>query len=186
LPEAAGKLTFRPVTKTRWDDFVALFSSKGAPSYCWCMAWRATAEEAKQHSGTARRPMMEARIKHGTTVGLLGYLAGEPVAWVSIAPRDTYRDLGGPDAADGENIWSLACMFVRREHRGAGLSRQLIDAAGAYAKKHGGTILEAYPVDPDSPSYRFMGFVPAFERLGFTEVARAGARRHVVRLSLTR
>ena len=43
----------------------------------------------------------------------------------------------------------------------------MLRAAIDYARKRGATALEAYPVDPDSPSYRFMGFVPAFERLGF-------------------
>ena len=128
--------------------------------------------------------MMKARIDKSTTVGLLGYLEDKPVAWVSIAPRDTYRELGGPKADTGERIWSLACMYVHRALRGEGRGLELIEAAKAYAKKRGGTVLEAYPVDPKSPSYRFMGFVPAFKRLGFEEVARAGSRRHVMRLAL--
>ena len=40
----------------------------------------------------------------------------------------------------------------------------------------------AYPVNPNSPSYRFGGFVPFFEREGFREVGRLGSRRHVMRL----
>jgi GNAT superfamily N-acetyltransferase len=182
----AARLTFKPVTKAGWADFEALFESKGAPSYCWCMAWRTTPEEARHHSGAERKPMMKARVDAGTTVGLLGYLDGEPVAWVSIAPRDTYRALGGPAAAAGETIWSLVCMYVHRRVRGDGYGLELIEAARDYARKRGGTVLEAYPVDPDSPSYRFMGFVPAFERLGFTAVGTAGSRRHVMRLALDR
>lgn len=184
-PEAKRPLTFKPVTKARWAEFEALFESKGAPSYCWCMSWRTTPEEARQHSGPERKPMMRERIMVGTTVGLLGYLKGEPVAWVSIAPRETYRELGGPAAESGEKIWSLACMYVHRALRGAGYGQDLIEAAKAYASKRGGTVLEAYPVDPDSPSYRFMGFVPAFERLGFKAVGKAGSRRHVMRLNLS-
>jgi GNAT superfamily N-acetyltransferase len=179
----AAKLTFKPVTKARWEDFEALFSHKGAPSYCWCMAWRTTPEEAKHHSGVERKPMMKARIDAGTTVGLVGYLDGEPVAWVSIAPRETYRELGGPEAKEGEKIWSLACMYIHRPLRGEGYGLELIEAAKAYAKKRGGTVLEAYPVDPTSPSYRHMGFVPAFEKLGFKPVGTAGSRRHVMRIS---
>nr|PZN92019.1 MAG: acetyltransferase [bacterium] len=45
--------------------------------------------------------------------------------------------------------------------------------------------MEFHPVDPDSPSYRFMGFVRFFEAAGFREVGRAGSRRHVMRLDLT-
>ena len=149
------------------------------------MAWRATPEEVKAAPrGSDRKPLMKARIMDGTTAGLVGYLEGEPVAWVSIAPRDTYRAFGGPDAEAGEKIWSLACMYIHRKLRGEGRGNELIEAARAYAKKRGGTVLEAYPVDPKSPSYRFMGFVPAFKRLGFEEIGKAGSRRHVMRLSL--
>ena len=185
MPEAGKpRLAFKPVTKARWPDFATLFESKGAPSYCWCMAWRATPEEIRATGKASRKPLMHSRVEHGTTIGLLGYLEGEPVAWVSIAPRDTYRDLGGPEAKAGEAIWSLACMYVRRHLRGSGYGMDLIEAAKAYAKRRGATVLEAYPVDPDSPSYRFMGFVPAFERLGFTRHGKAGSRRQVMRLSL--
>lgn len=34
-----------------------------------------------------------------------------------------------------------------------------------------------------TPSYRFMDFVPLFTSAGFEEAARAGTRRHVVRLA---
>ena len=42
-------------------------------------------------------------------------------------------------------------------------------------------VVEAYPVDPDSPSYRFMGFVGTFDAMGFERAGRAGTRRYVVR-----
>ncbi|MBI4923768.1 MAG: GNAT family N-acetyltransferase [Devosia nanyangense] len=149
------------------------------------MAWRASPAEAREHPrGKSRKPLMEGRIKGGTSVGLLGYLGDDPVAWVSIAPRQTYRDLGGPAAEESETIWSLACMYVARRHRKQGHGKQLIEAATAHAKERGATVLEAYPVDPDSPSYRFMGFVPAFEQLGFVPAGLAGSRRHVMRLRL--
>ncbi|HLW92358.1 MAG TPA: GNAT family N-acetyltransferase, partial [Roseiarcus sp.] len=112
---------------------------------------------------------------------LLAYLDGKPVAWCSIAPRETYRDLGGPPAAVGERIWPIVCFFIKRDYRGKGLTAQLIAAAVEHAKAQGATIVEAYPVDPDSPSYRFMGFVEAFAAAGFREVGRAGQRRHVMR-----
>lgn len=185
MPEAAKpRLNFKPVTKARWPDFAKLFESRGAPSYCWCMAWRASPDEVRSIGKGSRKPLMHARVEHNTTIGLLGYLEGDPVAWVSIAPRDTYRDLGGPAAKDGEIVWSLACMYIGRKLRGAGYGTELIEAATAYARKRGATVLEAYPVDPTSPSYRFMGFVPAFEKLGFTKQGTAGSRRHVMRLSL--
>lgn len=40
-------------------------------------------------------------------------------------------------------------------------------------------------VYPNSPSYRFMGYVSVFEDAGFREVGKAGKRRHVMRLDLS-
>jgi GNAT superfamily N-acetyltransferase len=117
-------------------------------------------------------------------VGILGYLVGKPVAWCSIAPRPTYRNLGGVAGAADENVWSLACFFVTRQYRGQGMTARLIGAAVDHARARGATVVEAYPVDPDSPSYRFMGFVAAFKKAGFVEAGRAGTRRRVMRLQL--
>src|SRR4029077_14548102 len=115
------------------------------------------------------------------TVGLLGYLNKEPVAWCSVAPRSTYRRLF-EQGGDEEGVWSIACFFVIRRLRGQGVSLRIIAAAVEFARSRGASIVEAYPVDPTSPSYRFMGFVPTFEAAGFREVGRVGSRRHVFQL----
>lgn len=178
---AEPKLVFRDVTPERWEDFARLFESRGAPSYCWCMAWRPL---KARDDKAARRAAMEAQVREGTPVGILGYLDEEPVAWCSIAPKETYRPLGGPDPGPGERVWSVACFFVRRNLRRQGVGDQLLQAAIAHARAKGATAVEAYPVDPDSPSYRFMGFVARFEEAGFEKVGAAGSRRHVMRLAL--
>jgi GNAT superfamily N-acetyltransferase len=178
-------LQVREVHHTRWADFEALFESKGVPHRCYCMVWRAVAEE-RHMKGAARKASMKHRVDAGTPVGLIFYIEDVPVAWCSLAPRPTYRRLGGLEVAGEapEDVWSIACFFIKRTHRGQGLTRQLITAAIAHAKAKGAKVLEAYPVAPDAPSYRFMGYVPTFEALGFKEVAQAGHRRHVMRLSL--
>lgn len=181
----AARLTFTPVTKASWADFESLFEAPGGPKYCWCMAWRGSPVEIRATEGQSRKPLLAVRVQDGITVGLIGYLDDQPVAWVSVAPRDTYRELGGPEAVEGDKVWSLACMYVRRKLRGMGLGHELIAAAATFARERGATVLEAYPVDPASPSYRFMGFVPAFEAAGFTELGMAGSRRHVMRLTLS-
>lgn len=150
-----------------------------------CMTWRATSDEARENKGPARRLQMLGRIENGVPVGLIGYDGGAPAAWASIAPRETFRELGGPDTQAGESIWSLTCMYLPRKQRGEGRGRELVAAAIAHARLHGADIVEAYPVDPSSPSYRFMGFVPLFADLGFVELGKAGTRRHVMRLTLS-
>ena len=179
-------LVFHKVDKARWDDFAALFESPGAPKYCWCMAWRASGTEARDMKNPERKAAMHERVKAGVPVGILGYQGGEPVAWCSIAPRATYRPLGGleQDGEAEEDVWSLACFFLKRSVRGQGLGRQTLEAAVAHARAEGARVVEAYPVDADSPSYRFMGFVSEFRKAGFREVGRAGSRRHVMRLEV--
>lgn len=178
------RLTFRPVTRKTWSDFETLFEAPGAPKHCWCMVWRRTSSEAKLQAGADRKRMMKERIDDGTPVGLLAYSGEAPVAWCSIAPRDTYRNLGGPEAKEGERVWSIACFYVPRRLRGHGAVHRLIAAAVDYAKKNEATSVEAYPVDETSPSFRFMGFVPVLAKAGFEDIGRTGARRHVMRLNL--
>ena len=180
-------LRFHPVDHGRWADLEKLFAGKGGPKNCWCMVWRAEGEEARRTDGPSRKAGLRKRVEGGVPIGLLGYDGDEPVAWVSIAPRATYRNLGGPAVAEGEDpdaVWSVACFYLRADHRGQGAFHEMLQAAIDHARKKGAKVLEAYPVQPDSPSYRFMGFVPSFEEAGFEACGNAGVRRHVMRLTL--
>ena len=182
--ESSVLLHFREVDGETWADLARLFEARGGPKNCWCMVWRATPVESKDASGTARKAALKLRVDNQTPIGILGYQGQEPVAWCSIAPRPTYRRLGGIEDETRENVWAIACFYVIRRLRGLGITRQLIDGAVAHAKRNGATMVEAYPVEPDSPSYRFMGFVESFKAAGFEEVGRVGARRHIFRRRL--
>src|SRR4051812_17762270 len=100
-------IKIKPVDKKNWTDFETLFQSKGGPSYCWCMAWRMTKEELKQNTSSNRKIFIQERVWTKTPIGLLAYTANEPIAWCSIAPRETYQRLGGDESL--ENVWSIAC-----------------------------------------------------------------------------
>jgi len=166
-------LHFKEVNQETWADLERLFEGRGGPKNCWCMVWRATPAESKEVSGQKRKAALKHRVDERTPIGILGYQGQEPVAWCSIAPRPTYRRLGGIEDEVRENVWAIACFYVVRRLRGFGITSQLIDAAVTQAKRNGATIVEAYPVEPDSPSYRFMGFVESFKAAGFEEVGRA-------------
>ena len=77
---SARPFTVREVTAGRWKDFEQLFEARGGPKYCWCMAWRATPEEARSRGGAPRKAAMSARVRAGVPVGLLGYLDDENAA----------------------------------------------------------------------------------------------------------
>jgi GNAT superfamily N-acetyltransferase len=183
----ANPLIFRKVTPARWKDLVRLFERRGGPRYCWCMEWRVTPKEFRSADRGRLKAGLAQRVHQRVPIGILGYLNDEPIAWCSIAPRSTYRSALTADPPAGDEtgkVWSLVCFFVSRPHRGQRTMRRLLEAAIEHARKRGATVVEAYPVDPDSPSYRFMGFVSSFKAAGFREVGRAGTRRHVVRLHL--
>ena len=107
-------------------------------------------------------------------LGILGYLGDEPVARCSVAPRSTYRRLVDDSDPDG-GIWSLVCSFITRRLPGRGIARRMLEAAVAHARARGANVVGAYPVDPDSPSHRFMGFVPMFEAAGSRQVGGAAS-----------
>lgn len=129
-----------------------------------------------------KKASMKRRVDEDEPVGLLAYHDEIPIAWCSIAPRETYRALGGDPTKDG--VWSLTCFFVKRKFRKLGLAVKLLQAAIRYAKENGAKYVEAYPVAPDSPSYRFMGIKSMFEDAGFQFVKMAGKRRNVMLLEL--
>lgn len=179
-------IAIRIVESDSWTDLERLFEEKGGPKSCWCMVWRATPEEVRHTDGPSRKRALGRRVRAGEPVGLLGYLDGQPVAWCSVAPRPTFRRLGGAayEGVSEGDVWSIVCFFVNRRARGAGVFHQLLGAAIEEARRNGAAIVEGYPVDSDSPSYRFMGFVSAFAAAGFEEVGRAGSRRHVMALRI--
>jgi GNAT superfamily N-acetyltransferase len=180
MAKAAG-IEVHPVGDGRWDDLAALFEARGGPSYCWCMAWRATRDEAKRRDGPASRRMLRQRVRDGVPVGLLAYRDGEPVAWCSVAPKPTFPGLGDADHGVGlDRVWAITCFFIRRDLRGGPIRAALLDAAWRYAKAQGAKVVEGQPVDPGSPSYRHMGKVAWFLDAGFEEVERIGTRRHLV------
>ncbi len=188
--ELPADLTFRPVEVSTWADFERLFESRGGPSYCWCMPYRATAEENRRLDRTTRKEGMRARVTAGVPVGILAYAGGEPVGWCSIAPRPTFprpktSAVPGAANADDPSVWSLTCFYVPRRLRGFGLAPRLLRAALDYAREQGAAAVEAYPVDPDSPSYRFGGLRPMFQAAGARELGPLGRRRHVVRIDFT-
>ena len=88
---ARAELTFREVTVETWPDFEKLFESRGGPKSCWCMVWRTSGVGSPSADSAGRKAAMKQRIHSGVPVGILGYAGEAPVAWCSIAPRDTYR-----------------------------------------------------------------------------------------------
>ncbi len=147
-------ITFKPVEKTNWVDFETFFQSR--LSYCWCMAWRMTTEELKHNTASDRKEFIKARIYSGVPVGLLGYVDDRPVCWCSVAPRETYRRLGGDESL--ENVWSIACFYIQKEYRNQRMVKLLIENAKKYAKEKWREVSGSLPGGPGFTELSFHGF----------------------------
>ena len=186
-------LTIRPVMPDRWDDLVSLFGPRGAVAGCWCMWWRLSAKEWESEAYEGNRRSMKKLVDAGDRPGLLAYRDGEPVGWVSVAPRERFpriersRVLGPVDEA---KVWSVVCFFIHRTERASGVGSALLDAAVEEAANRGATIVEGYPVDPrgkkTSNGSAFTGLEAMFRAAGFEEVERRSPGRPIMRKSVRR
>ena len=172
------EMEFQSATRENWSLLEELFESRGGPHTCWCMVWRKFDSAFSRSSKTDKKLALQQYVNRQVPIGIIGIHGREPVAWCSVAPRESYRNLGGDRTLT--HVWSLVCFFVKREFRNQRLTEKLIRESLALAKSNGAKYLEAYPVNADSPSYRFMGFKSTFEQLGFTFIQMAGKRRHAM------
>lgn len=191
LPAPDG-LSIHPVTPARWNDLEVLFGPEGAYKGCWCAFWRLRQKDFQAADDADRRAHLKSRVDAcDPPPGLLVYRGDEPVGWVSVEPREhfeAYQYSPVYTAIDDVPVWHVSCFFMRDDHRGAGLMTPLLEAVKAHVAANGGVAVEGYPEDPSEDSSSstpgYQGYIPAFERAGFEEVARLSNDRPVFRVSL--
>lgn len=190
------ELVIFPVTSQRWADLEKLFGPNGAYSGCWCMWWRLSRAEFDRATREERKAGLKALTDSDQPPGVLAYVAGEPVAWVSVGPRETYPALERSRTLrprtlrprtlrriDDMAVWSIVCFFVARPWRRKGLMTPLLRGVVEYARSQGAAIIEGYPADPHEGQQvqdgvtGFMGLASAFHKAGFVEIASAGDTR---------
>ncbi len=185
-------MEFHPLVAERWSDCEKLFGERGACAGCWCMWWRLKRSEFEKQQGEGNRRAFRKIVRSGEVPGILAYCDGEPVGWCAVAPREAYGSLNRSrvlERLDDEPVWSIVCFFVARSHRGRGLTVELIRAAVDYARRQGGTIVEAYPTHPRDKRLpqisTFMGVPSVFEQAGFVECARPSEARVIMRCQVS-
>jgi GNAT superfamily N-acetyltransferase len=183
----------RPLTPATWADLEALFALPGGSIVrgCWCMYYRRTGRvSVSGASGEENKRQLCELVDGGVEPGLVGYLDGAPVGWISLGPREEYLKLQRSRVmkpVDDAAVWSVVCTYVAKTHRGMGLQHRLLRAAIDYARDHRVRLLEAYPVDKPERShddFMFFGSRSLYERAGFTEVVRRSPTRVVMRRAI--
>lgn len=177
-------LDYHPVTRERLPDLQRFSERHGKFRYCSCMRWRMTSAEYGRATKEERVAALDTRVEADIPVGVLAYRDGEPVGWVSVAPRETlgalerYKALARIDDAP---VWAVTCFFLDRSMRRQGATLGLLRAAVAYARSQGATIIEGYPIEPGARLYTYMGAPATFLKAGFVDVTPAGRDRRVMR-----
>jgi ribosomal protein S18 acetylase RimI-like enzyme len=183
----APTLDIRPLTRDRLPDIAALFGQGGDPKWCWCAYYRVRGMDFSAGGSGRHRAVLEAAVgdvaSEDRAPGLVAYDVGEAVGWVSVGPRSDYERLAHSRVLapiDDTPVWSIVCFVVGRRSRGQGVATALLDAAIVYARDHGATMLEAYPVEVAEgeridAAQVYKGTLSMFERAGFIVVER---RRH--------
>jgi GNAT superfamily N-acetyltransferase len=182
-PPAATALDIRPLTTATWPALAALFREGGDPKWCWCAFWRTRGFGAdRAHLKSNRALLRRLAGRADLAPGLVALRDGRAVGWVSLGPREDFVRLEHSKVlarVDARPVWSIVCFAVSRRERGRGVAAELLRAAVAYAREHGATLLEAYPVETGGrkiPSaWAYTGTVGMFEREGFRVVARRRA-----------
>lgn len=181
-------ITVRPVSPENFADLARLFEARGGPSYCWCMAWRKEGAERDTPAGSAgnaaRKAQLAARLDRGEPIGLLAYDGDVPAGWCSTGPLATFARFGGPKDVDPHKTWAISCFYVPRARRGTGIAKALAAAALTTAKAAGADMMQVTGVADTSPSYKHMGQIGFYARLGFEDIGRVGTRRHLMRRAL--
>jgi len=184
-------LEFYPLTPERWADFEKLFGKNGACGGCWCMWWRLKRSEFERQKGEGNRRAMKRIVDSGEIPGILAYAKGQAIAWCSVAPREAYSLLERSRTlkrVDDKPVWSIVCFFTAKPFRGKGIMLRLLRAAIEYVTKHGGKIVEAYPVEPKEgrmpDAFAYTGLASTFRKAGFVEVARPSEKRPIMRYTM--
>lgn len=189
------EITVRPAVVGTFGAVEQALIGGGDGRSCQCQWWTLTNKEFNATTPAVRERLLRSEVDNGTVPGLIGYVDGAAAGWVRIGPRDVLhrvprtKDLMArvrevPDAG----TWVVSCFVVRREFRGLGLTRALLDAAVDHARAGGAVRVEAYPIDPGvvprSANQLYRGVVSTFLAAGFTETSRPKPDRAVVELLL--
>ena len=183
---------FHPLTSDRWPDLEELFGERGACGGCWCMWWRLRHSEYEKHKGEGNKKAMKAIVDKGGIPGILAYVEGMPVAWCSVAPRSHFSMLSRSrilKQVDEKPVWSIVCLFVKKNLRNQGLSIKLLSKAIEYVNQQGGQVVEGYPVEPKKDRmpevFASTWLASAFRQAGFIECARRSETRPIMRYHIS-
>lgn len=186
-------IAVHPVTPDRLADVADLFQSNNTTNVCWCMAFIRKRSEYVRGGAGGNRAVFE-EMTHATDLplGLLAYSDSQPVGWCAVGPRARYQPAISPratilrdrDPSEDDQVWLVACFFVRVGSRRQGITTKLLGAAVEFARTHGARAIEGWPLVGKPSADEYLGREQVFAACGFRRVRQPTPRRVVMRLDL--
>ncbi|MDX1939079.1 MAG: GNAT family N-acetyltransferase [Saprospiraceae bacterium] len=179
----------KPLDTNTWADLEALFGKKGACGGCWCMTWRLSSKDYEHNKGEGNKKLFLQMVEQHQPLGILAYDNEIAIGWCSVSPRVTLKRLQNSrllKPLDDLPVWSITCLFVKKEYRRKGISAALIKAAANYAFEQGAPVVEAYPMIAKKENvpdvFAYIGLAQSFEKAGFKLLHQPSETRLVMRL----
>ena len=176
-----------------WADVEHALTGGGDGATCWCQWFTIPRTEFTASNPNTLRDLLRDEVTTSPlSPGLVAYVDDEAAAWVRVGPRTDQAMLlrtrvvaaGSAEPLDDPDAWAITCFVVRRDFRGLGLAKRLIEAGVEFAASHGARIIEAYPFDTELKPRRvnelYVGTVSLFAGQGFVETARPTPARVVM------
>ncbi|MDR6198759.1 GNAT superfamily N-acetyltransferase [Microbacterium sp. SORGH_AS428] len=185
-----------PATSERFDEVENALTGGGDGRACQCQWWMMPGSRFSALSVEEKTEILRAETAASVPPGLVATVDGVDAGWVRVGPRPDHERLArtklygktSPEPWTDASTWAISCFSVRKEFRGQGLTRRLLDAAVAFARDNGARLVEAYPIDTaatkTSSNELYHGALTTFLDAGFVETARPRADRPIVALDL--
>jgi GNAT superfamily N-acetyltransferase len=185
------KIETKELVPSMWPDLEELFGANGACGGCWCMSWRAQkGENWAAMKGKEAKKRFKKLVSTGAAHGIIAYHDQSPVGWCSFDKREDYFKLDRAPSLkceDSDKVWSIPCFFIKKEYRGQGVGRLLLDHAVKALKQRGAKIAEGYPVKPYNygkaipAAFAWTGTIPLFTKSGFKKIGNKDGGKQRVR-----
>jgi len=161
-----------PSLMADWFDFFEnrAFTDHDEWRGCYCTACFYPKPEEYSSSSKRRKDYAKWLIETGRMRGYLAYENGKIIGWVNVNNKEKFPRLK-EIYNKNENVLSIVCFLVEKEHRGKGIAQKLLSKIIMDAKDKGYSIIEAYPKKKAKSEYgSWNGPFEMYIKNGFEEL----------------
>jgi GNAT superfamily N-acetyltransferase len=159
-PSGVPRYTTKELSTKTWPDFERLFCQGGGWDFCKCMHFhrphtpsKVRRMRSRVEKGETNRKDKKALVVAGRSHGILVYAEGQPVGWCQYGPCeelpriDHSRKYAALSPEGRHRLWRITCFVVHKKYRRRGVATAALRAALESIRRHGGGLVEAYPID---------------------------------------